>query len=410
MKVLIIGSGGREHALAWKIKQSRQVKKIFIASGNAGTATWGENIEIKANDLTGLLNFAKKEKVDLTVVGPEEPLVLGIVDLFKKHNLEIFGPIKKAARLEGSKIFAKRFMKQFRIPTAEFKAFKNLTKAKNYLKTVNFPIVVKADGLTAGKGVVVAKNFQEAKKALTRRVVIEECLIGQEVSIICLTDGKTILPLLPAQDHKAVGDNDLGPNTGGIGAYAPVPIVGPALINQIKKEILQPVITGMNQIGRPYQGVLYAGLMLTKAGPKVLEFNCRFGDPETQPQIMMLKSDLVKLILACIQGRLKNEPIDFYPGYSVGVVLASKGYPGSYKIGFPITALPKNNRKLQIFQAGTKLEAGKVVTNGGRVLCVTTREKDLAGAIKAAYSQVKKIKFRNKYYRHDIGRKGLLYG
>ena len=410
MKVLIIGSGGREHALAWKIKQSKQVKKIYIAPGNAGTAQLGKNVDIKADDLIGLLNFAKKEKIDLTVVGPEEPLVLGIVDLFEKNNLKIFGPSQKAVQLEGSKIFAKKFMRRFKIPTAQFKVFNDLVKAKKYLKTVSFPIVVKADGLAAGKGVVVAKNFPEAKKALTRRVVIEECLIGQEVSIICLTDGKTIRILLPAQDHKAVGDNDLGPNTGGIGAYAPVPIVGPALINQIKKEILQPVITGMNQIGRPYQGVLYAGLMLTKAGPKVLEFNCRFGDPETQPQMMMLKSDLVKLILACIKGRLKNEPIDFYPGYSVGVVMASGGYPGNYQTGFPITGLPRNKINLQTFHSGTKLEAGKVVTNGGRVLCVTTREKDLAGAIKAAYSQVKKIKFRNKYYRHDIGRKGLLYG
>ncbi|PIP14665.1 phosphoribosylamine--glycine ligase [Candidatus Roizmanbacteria bacterium CG23_combo_of_CG06-09_8_20_14_all_35_49] len=407
MKVLIIGSGGREHALAWKIKQSKQVKKIFIAPGNAGTAILGENVDIKVNDLSGLLNFAKKEKIDLTVVGPEKPLVLGIVDLFEKNNLKIFGPKKKAALLEGSKIFSKKFMKRFKIPTARFKIFTDRRLAKKYLQSADFPLVVKADGLASGKGVAVVQNYQQSLRALTDRVVIEECLAGQEVSIICLTDGKTILPLLPAQDHKAVGDNDMGPNTGGIGAYAPVPIVSPTLINQIKREILQPVIIGMKKIGRPYRGVLYAGLMLTKDGPKVLEFNCRFGDPETQPQMMLLKSDLVKLMLACIKGRLKNETIDFYSGYSVGVVMASGGYPGNYQTGFPITGLPRNKVNLQTFHSGTKLEAGKIVTNGGRVLCVTTREANLAGAIKAAYKQVKKIKFTNKYYRQDIGKKGL---
>jgi len=262
MKVLIIGSGGREHALAWKIKQSKQVKKIFIAPGNAGTAILGENVDIKVNDLSGLLNFAKKEKIDLTVVGPEKPLVLGIVDLFEKNNLKIFGPKKKAALLEGSKIFSKKFMKRFKIPTARFKIFTDRRLAKKYLQSADFPLVVKADGLASGKGVAVVQNYQQSLRALTDRVVIEECLAGQEVSIICLTDGKTILPLLPAQDHKAVGDNDMGPNTGGIGAYAPVPIVSPTLINQIKREILQPVIIGMKKIGRPYRGVLYAGLML----------------------------------------------------------------------------------------------------------------------------------------------------
>lgn len=408
MKILIIGSGGREHALAWKIKQSKLVKKIFIAPGNAGTAQLGQNIDIRVNDLSGLLNFAKKEKIDLTVVGPEEPLVLGVVDLFEKNNLKIFGPTKKAARLEGSKIFAKKFMRLFSIPTAEFKVFHDPEKAKKYLETVNFPQVIKADGLAAGKGVVIAKNLKEGTAALTDRVVIEEFLIGQEVSIICLTDGKTILPLLPAQDHKPIFDGDKGPNTGGIGAYVPVPVVGPTLINQIKRGILQPVIMGMKKIGRPYQGILYAGLMLTKDGPKVLEFNCRFGDPETQPQMMLLKSDLVKLMLAGIKGKLKNETIDFYSGYSVGVVTVSGGYPGNYQTGFPVSGLPRNKINRQTFHSGTKLESGKIVTNGGRVLCVTTRAKSLAGAIEAAYCQVKKIKFKNKYYRTDIGQKGLL--
>ncbi|MCG2691464.1 phosphoribosylamine--glycine ligase, partial [Microgenomates group bacterium] len=267
MKVLIIGSGGREHALAWKIKQSKLVKKIFIAPGNAGTNSLGENVEIKVNDLQGLLKFAKSEKIDLTIVGPEGPLVLGIVDLFQKNNLKIFGPNQKAAQLEGSKIFSKKFMKRFKIPTAKFKIFTDRRLAKKYLQTASFPLVIKADGLAGGKGVVVAKNYQQAVRALTAKVVIEECLVGQEVSIICLTDGKTILPLLPAQDHKAINDNDQGANTGGMGAYAPVPIVSSTLINEIKRKVLQPVIMGMSKINRPYQGVLYAGLMLTKDGP-----------------------------------------------------------------------------------------------------------------------------------------------
>lgn len=313
IKVLIIGSGGREHALAWKIKQSRLVEKIYIAPGNAGTGRLGQNIDIKIDDLNGLLNFAKKEKIDLTVVGPEGPLVLGIVDLFQKNNLKIFGPNQKAAQLEGSKIFSKKFMKRFKIPTAKFKIFTDRRLAKKYLQTASFPLVIKADGLAGGKGVVVAKNYQQAVRALTAKVVIEECLVGQEVSIICLTDGKTILPLLPAQDHKAINDNDQGANTGGMGAYAPVPIVSSTLINEIKRKVLQPVIMGMSKINRPYQGVLYAGIMLTKNGPKVLEFNCRFGDPETQPQMRLLKSDLMELMLVCLQGSLKTKKINFYP-------------------------------------------------------------------------------------------------
>ncbi|MCX6817167.1 MAG: phosphoribosylamine--glycine ligase [Candidatus Beckwithbacteria bacterium] len=407
LKILIVGAGGREHALAWKIKQSPLVKKIFIAPGNAGTATLGENVEIKIDDLRGLLKFAIKEKIDLTVVGPEAPLVLGIADLFKKNGLKIFGPTKKAACLEGSKIFAKKLLQRLKIPTAKFKAFNNLIKARNYLKTVSFPIVVKADGLAAGKGVVVAKNYQEAEKALTKRVVIEECLIGQEVSIICLTDGKTILPLLAAQDHKAIGDHDQGPNTGGMGAYAPTPMVSRTLINQINDKILKKVILGMNQISRPYQGVLYAGLMLTKVGPKVLEFNCRFGDPETQPQMVLLKSDLVKLMLGVVAGKLAKEKIEFQKGFAVGVVIASQGYPGEYKTGYPIYGLKKNSA---IFQSGTKLVNGQVVTSGGRVVCVIGKAKSLRGALKAAYAQVKKIKFKNRYFRKDIGQKGLIHG
>lgn len=407
IKVLIIGSGGREHALAWKIKQSRLVEKIYIAPGNAGTGQLGQNIDIKIDDLNGLLNFAKKEKIDLTVVGPEGPLVLGIVDLFQKNNLKIFGPNQKAAQLEGSKIFSKKFMKRFKIPTAKFKIFTDRRLAKKYLQTASFPLVIKADGLAGGKGVVVAKNYQQAVRALTAKVVIEECLVGQEVSIICLTDGKTILPLLPAQDHKAINDNDQGANTGGMGAYAPATMIDETLLEKVIKQVLKPTIKGLQKMGIKYQGVLYAGLMLTKDGPKVLEFNCRFGDPETQPQMVLLKTDLVQLIKAVIKGRLVSQSLRFRAGASACVVLASKGYPGTYRVGYPITGLTKAP---VVFHSGTKLVKGKVVTSGGRVLCVTAKNKTLKKAIKSAYQQVKKIKFKNMCFRQDIGRKGLVYG
>lgn len=420
LKVLIVGSGGREHALVWKLKQSKRIDQIFIAPGNAGTAQVGENVDIALDDFDSLLKFAKKEKVDLTVVGPETPLALGIVDLFEKNGLAIFGPSKKAARLEASKVFAKRFMKKFKIPTASFKIFSDYQKAKKYLKNSRFPIVLKADGLAAGKGVLVCQNLDEALAGLEKIMVekkfgpagegtvIEECFFGQETSVICFTDGKTILPLLAAQDHKPIFDDDKGPNTGGMGAYAPAPLVDKKLMIQIISKILKPTVLGMKRIGYPYKGILYAGLMLTKKGPKVLEFNCRFGDPETQPQLMLLKSDPVDLMFACIKGKLKNKKINFYPGFSVCVVLASKGYPSKYKKGFEIKNLPKRDLEdLQVFHAGTKAEEDKIVTNSGRVLGVTSRGKTLKHAIKKAYFWVKKIQFKNKYYRSDIGAKGL---
>jgi len=420
IKVLIIGSGGREHAIAWKIKQSPMVREIFIAPGNAGTAKIGNNIDIKAEDLKGLLNFALKEKIDLTIVGPETPLALGIVDLFEKHKLKIFGPSKKAAKIESSKIFAKYFMKKFKIPTANFKVFSNYFEAENYLKKSSFPIVLKADGLAGGKGVIVSTDFEEAKKGLKelmidkkfgsagKRVVIEEYLSGQEISAICLTDGFFVLPLLPAQDHKAIFDNDKGPNTGGMGAYAPVPFVNKKLYNEIVEKILKPAVLGMKKIGRLYKGVLYAGLMLTQEGPKVLEFNCRFGDPETQPQMMLLKSDLVDLMFGCIEGNLEKKKLSWHKGYSVCVVLASKGYPGDYEKGFEIKGLERKlPPNLQIFHAGTKLEGDKVLTQGGRVLGVTSLASSLKLAIKKAYFAIKKIDFENKYFRKDIGAKGL---
>jgi len=420
MKVLIVGSGGREHALAWKLGQSRKISQIFIAPGNAGTVQIGKNINIAAENVQSLLSFAQKEKIDLTVVGPEAPLALGIVDLFKKKNLLIFGPLKKAAQIEASKVFAKRFMKKFKIPTADFKAFSDYQKTKKYLKTCQFPQVLKADGLTAGKGVFVCKTLNEALKVLKEimvekkfglagnKLVIEECLLGQEVSVIGFTDGQTILPLLVAQDHKPIFDGDKGPNTGGMGAYAPTPLVNQKMMDQITNQILKPAVLGMKKIGRPYQGILYAGLMLTKQGPEVLEFNCRFGDPETQPQLMLLKSDLIDLILACIEGKLKNKKISWYPGYSVCVVLASKGYPDKYQKGYKIRGLPQRSLlTTQIFHASTKLVQNKIVTNGGRVLGVTSRAPTLKQAIEKAYLQVEKINFKNKYYRTDIGAKAL---
>ena len=418
MKILIVGSGGREHALVWKISQSKKVSQIFIAPGNAGTAQIGKNIDIAANNLSSLLHFSLKEKVYLTVVGPEEPLGLGLVDLFEKNNLLIFGPSKKAAQIETSKVFAKRFMKKFNIPTAEFKIFSDYQKAKKYLKTCQFPKVLKADGLAGGKGVSVCWNLKEALLALKtiivekkfgsvgKRVVIEKCLFGQEASIICFTDGQTVLSLLATQDHKPIFDGDKGPNTGGMGAYTPTPFVDEKTLNQVINQILKPTILGMKKINRPYKGVLYAGLMLTKKGPRVLEFNCRFGDPETQPQLMLLKSDLVDLMLTCIKGKLKEKKISWYPGFSVCVVLASGGYPGEYQKGFEIKGLPKKGTsQLQIFHAGTEFEKGKIFTNGGRVLGVTSRGQTLKEAIKKAYLEVKKIRFKNKYYRSDIGAK-----
>ena len=416
MKILIVGSGGREHTLAWKISQSEKVDQLFIAPGNAGTARFGENVDIDVEDLGQLLKFAKNEKIDLTVIGPEKPLALGITDLFEKNGLSVFGPSKKAARIEASKVFANKFMKKFGIPSADFKVFSDYEKAKDHLENDEFPVVLKADGLAAGKGVFVCQNKVESLKALKAimrekkfgsagdRLVIEECLFGQEASLICFTDGKTVLPLLPAQDHKPVFDGGKGPNTGGMGAYAPTPIVDAKLLQKVVDEILKPAVFGMKRAGHPYKGILYAGLMLTENGPKVLEFNCRFGDPETQPQLMLMESDLVELLLAGIEGKLRGKKIDWYPGYSVCVVMASGGYPGEYQKGFEIKGLPKKaSPDLEVFLAGAKKDGQKIVTNGVRVLGVTSRAPTLKKAITRAYGQVEKIDFKNKSFRTDIG-------
>ncbi|MFH1708199.1 MAG: phosphoribosylamine--glycine ligase [Planctomycetota bacterium] len=420
MKVLIVGSGGREHALAWKIKQSKQVKKIFCAPGNGGTATLGENVNIQAEDIHRLVEFARKEKIDLTVVGPEAPLVLGIVDRFRTEGLRIFGPSMLAARLEGSKVFSKMIMKHHGIPTADFKIFSEYGAAEDYIRAVGAPLVVKADGLAAGKGVVVAQTVPEACEAahaiLEERVfgdagsqiIIEECLVGEEASILAFTDGKSIVLLESCQDHKRIFDNDQGPNTGGMGAYSPAPVITPEIENAVIRKVLIPTIHGMSVEGCPYSGILYAGLMITPSGPSVLEFNVRFGDPETQPLLMRLKTDLVTLFEKTIDGKLDTAEIDWSPEPAVCVVMASEGYPGNYPKGRVITGLDQPlGPACEIFQAGTKREEKKTLTTGGRVLGVTATGADLKTAIDAAYAAVRGIAFEGAQYRTDIGARAL---
>ncbi|KKP60895.1 MAG: Phosphoribosylamine-glycine ligase [Candidatus Roizmanbacteria bacterium GW2011_GWA2_34_18] len=418
MKILIIGSGGREHALGWKIKQSPQIEKIYFAPGNPGTKEIGENIpNIDATDIKKLVQFAKDKKIDLTVVGPEIPLVLGIADVFRKERLNIIGPSKKASRIEGSKTFAKEIMKKYKIPTAQYFAFNDFDQAKKHLDKAKYPLVIKADGLCMGKGVAVCKNKKEAERFLKqlvgKKIIIEECLFGQEISFMVITDGKDFLSFLPSQDHKRLIDNDRGPNTGGMGAYTPVPFVDKKLIKQIEKEIVVPTIKGMAKEGCLYQGILYPGLILTKNGPKVLEYNCRFGDPETQSLMMQLESDLVEIFQAQQKKQLKNKKIIFKKGFSVGVILASAGYPGDYKKGDQIYGLNDvKDEKVQIFHAGTKELDKKIVTNGGRVLSITSHGESLTETIQKTYQQIGKkgIHFKGMQYRRDIGKKGLLFG
>lgn len=425
MKILIIGSGGREHALGWKIKQSPQVEKIYFAPGNPGTKEIGENISIEATDIKKLLKFAKDKKIDLTVVGPEIPLVLGICDLFRKEKLKIIGPSKKASQIESSKTFAKEIMKKYKIPTAEYFAFNDFNEAEKYLQKAKYSLVIKADGLCLGKGVAVCKNKKDAEKFLKElmvdklfgksgeKIIIEKCLYGQEISFMLITDGKDFLSFLPSQDHKRLINNNQGPNTGGMGAYTPVPFVDKKLLKQIEKEIVIPTIKGMAKEGCLYQGILYPGLILTKEGPKVLEYNCRFGDPETQPLMMQLESDLIEIFLAQQKKQLKNKKMVFKKGFSVGVVLASEGYPYDYKKGDQIFGLDKvKNEEVQIFHAGTKVLDKKIVTNGGRVLSITAYDKSLTEAIKKTYQQIGKkgIHFKGMQFRKDIGKNGLIFG
>ncbi|MGB9613195.1 MAG: phosphoribosylamine--glycine ligase [Candidatus Margulisiibacteriota bacterium] len=424
MKVLVVGSGGREHALVWKIAQSSKVDKIYCAPGNAGTAELAENIEIKAEDIQALKKFAVENKIDLTVVGPEAPLVLGIVNEFEKEGLKIFGPSKEAAIIEGSKVFAKRFMVKYGIPTARAVIFDNPQKTLDYLNEIGAPIVVKADGLAAGKGVIVCQTKEEAIEAVNlimvkrefgkagEKVVIEECLEGEEASILAFADGKALVPLVSSQDHKRVFDEDMGPNTGGMGAYSPAPLVTDRLMEQIDVEILRPFVAGMRQEGIPYRGVIYAGLMVTKNGPKVLEFNCRFGDPETQPILMRMRSDLVPILEAVVEGKLDDRLIEWDERAAVCVVLASGGYPGHYEKGFPIEGLDRvaKMEDVVVFHAGTKLVGSKqITTDGGRVLGVTALADNIKFAIDKAYRAVELIHFKNMHYRKDIGKKALKY-
>ena len=420
MKVLVVGSGGREHALAWKLAQSEKVDKVYGAPGNPGIAQIGECVDIAPTDVKALADFAQKEGIDLTVVGPEAPLVAGIVDEFEKRGLKIFGPSKGAARLEGSKAFAKEIMKKYGVPTADFRVFDDAEEAKKFVREKGAPIVVKADGLAAGKGVVVAQTVQEALEAIDRimveklfgeagnRVVIEECLFGEEASYLVITDGERYVPLATAQDHKAVYDGDRGPNTGGMGAYSPAPVLSPELEKEVREKVIEPILKGMKEEGYPFKGVLYAGLMVTPEGVKVLEFNVRFGDPEAQAILRRLESDLFEVCQSVVEGRLV-EQLKWRPESSICVVLASRGYPGKYEKGKVITGIEEAEKvpSVVVFHAGTKVEDGKLVTNGGRVLNVTALGKDLKEARERVYRAIEKIHFEGMHYRKDIGLKGL---
>ena len=421
MKVLVVGGGGREHALVWKIAQSKKVRKIFCAPGNAGIGKIAECVNIKADRINDLLNFARFEGVDLTIVGPEAPLTLGIVDLFEKEGKKIFGVSKAAAELEGSKVFSKELMRRYNIPSAGYKVFYSPIEAESYIRMKRAPIVVKADGLAAGKGVVVAATEGEAVDAIDlimrkkafgesgNRVIIEECLVGEEASFMAFSDGTTVVPMASSQDHKRVFDGDKGPNTGGMGAYSPAPVVTPELEERIMREIMLPTVRGMKQEGKPYKGVLYAGIMVTEDGPKVLEFNVRFGDPEAQPLLMRLDGDIVEIMMAVAEGNLRPEMVGWKPEAAVCVVGAAKGYPGSYEKGTPISGLEEANSVpgVVVFHAGTADKEDKVVTNGGRVLGVTAIGRDVAEAIKHAYEGMGKIHFDGMHYRKDIGARAL---
>ena len=421
MKVLVIGSGGREHSLVWKIAQSPLVSKIFCAPGNPGISELAECINIAADQTDQLCKFAVKENIDLTVVGPEAPLVDGIVDMFNKHELKVFGPDKKAAILEDSKVFSKCLLKKHGIPTADFKCFDDYQQARRYILSKEAPIVVKADGLSKGKGVFVCKTNDEALHALDsimkdkvfgnagNQVVIEECLIGEEISLLAFTDGRNIVAMESSQDHKTVFDGDEGPNTGGMGAYSPVPIMTSELYLQVEKEILVPTVHAMNREERPYKGVIYIGLMITSSGPMVLEFNVRLGDPEAQVILSRMKSDIVTIMLATISGELDKVDLEWYPQASVCVVMASGGYPGSYDNGKEISGLDllKNQDGISVFHAGTKSADGKVVTNGGRVLGVVASGGDIEEAQKNVYEAVSKVSFDGAHYRRDIASKAI---
>ncbi len=419
MKVLIIGSGGREHVLAWKISQSPKVKKIYCAPGNGGISQIAECVDIQADDISGLLQFAKKQAIDLTVVGPEAPLAAGIVDLFQAEGLKVFGPNRKAAQLEGSKVFAKEFMHRHGIPTASFMSFDSIAETREFLQETQFPLVIKADGLASGKGVFVCYTIDEALKGLKeieenmteagRRILVEECLRGEEASILAISDGERYVVLESSQDHKRIFDDDLGPNTGGMGAYSPAPLVNDLMLAKIETQVIEPVIRGMVMDKMPFQGVLYAGLMITDEGPMVLEFNARFGDPEAQAVLPRLKTDLMDVILAACDRRIDQIDLDWDRRACVCVVMSSGGYPGSYDKGMVIQGLEKAavSQEGIVFHAGTKRQGNVTVTSGGRVLGVTALGEGIEGAIENTYKIVDMVHFDHCFFRRDIGAKAL---
>ncbi len=420
MKVLVVGSGGREHTLVWKLTQSPRVERIYCAPGNGGISKLAECVDIGANDMEGLVRFARESGIDLTVVGPEDPLVEGIVDRFEEAGLRVFGPKKNAAILEGSKQFTKDFLTRHGIATAAYESFTDPEAAIACIRRQGAPIVVKADGLAAGKGVIVAQQVDEAVAAVEQimrakrfgsagdTVVVEACLVGEEASFMAFTDGKTVVPMLSSQDHKQVLDGDRGPNTGGMGAYTPAPVIQERTA-EIMDAIMVPTVRGMAEEGRPFSGVLYAGLMITGDGISVLEYNVRFGDPEAQPILFRLKSDLIDIIEAILENRLHECRIEWTKGASACVVLASGGYPGSYETGKEITGLDAvpDSDDLYVFHAGTQKSGGRIVTGGGRVLGITARGTDLASTLGKTYDAVNRIHFEGKHYRTDIGQKGL---
>ncbi len=425
MKVLVLGKGGREHALVWKLAQSPRVERVYCAPGNAGTAEDGVNVPLELDDFDRLIRFAKKEGVGFTVVGPEDPLARGVVDAFQKAGLRIFGPTKEAARLEASKAFAKTLMRHADVPTAEFKIFDHPDPARHYIETREYPVVVKADGLAAGKGVVVCSTKEEAIAAIDRimvreefgreagrKVVIEKRMEGEELSIQALVSGRTIVALPPMQDHKAAFDGDTGPNTGGMGAYCPAPLAKPGLLDAVERDVLTPTVHAMKRGRRPFRGVLYVGLMTTPQGPRVLEYNCRFGDPETQPLMMRLRTDLLDVLEAVVDDRLEELPagLEWDPRPAVCVVMAAKGYPGKYERGLPILGLAEAARlpDVKVFHAGTRRDGDRVLTDGGRVLGVTALGDTLADAKRRAYEAVAVIQFRDAFYRKDIADKALV--
>ncbi|MCA9217896.1 MAG: phosphoribosylamine--glycine ligase [Planctomycetales bacterium] len=430
MNILVVGNGGREHALAWKLGQSPQADRVFVAPGNAGTDLDAENVDISATDFESLIQFAKQNDVGLSVIGPEAPLAAGIVDAFQAEGLPVFGPSKAAAELEASKVFCKEVLRNADVPTADYQVFRNGSSAKRFISdryhtdTEDVPLVIKADGLAAGKGVIVCHNRKEALEAVDRltseqefgtagsQLVLEERLDGDEASLIAITDGQTIVPLSPAQDHKPAFDGDTGPNTGGMGAYSPTALVDEKMLSMIDEQVLVPTVHAMKRSRRPFRGVLYAGLIVTNQGPKVLEYNVRFGDPECQPLLMRLKTDLVTLFMATIEGRLDQiEPLEWDPRPAVCVVMASEGYPGSYEKGFPIRGLDEAEEleNVKVFHAGTRLHNGDVVTDGGRVLGVTAIGSSISAAKLQAYKAVRCIRWNGAWCRKDISDKGLTY-